>query len=236
MDILVLAIAFVVILLGAELFTNGIEWFGRKLGLAEGAVGLRARRRRDGAPRDDDPDHRHRVRRRRSRPRRGRRRDPGRAVHAVHARDVRDRRGRPVLAQAAATGTRMAVDTTVLVHDIRYFVDRLRHRDRRRLPAREPGRSIVVAVVLIGIYVYYVKGHLDAEAERRRERARAAAVPSGRPPRLPARAGASRGCGSSTSRSSSPSRFIVGGAYLFVGAVERLAARARRRASCCSRS
>src|SRR4029078_9643097 len=24
---------------GAELFTNGIEWFGKKLGLAEGAVG-----------------------------------------------------------------------------------------------------------------------------------------------------------------------------------------------------
>ena len=39
MDLLVLAIAFVVILLGAELFTNGIEWFGRKLELAEGAVG-----------------------------------------------------------------------------------------------------------------------------------------------------------------------------------------------------
>ena len=39
MDILVLAIAFLVILLGAELFTNGIEWFGRKLELAEGAVG-----------------------------------------------------------------------------------------------------------------------------------------------------------------------------------------------------
>ena len=28
-----------IILLGAELFTNGIEWFGRKLELAEGAVG-----------------------------------------------------------------------------------------------------------------------------------------------------------------------------------------------------
>ncbi len=38
-DILLLIVAFVVILLGAELFTNGIEWFGRKLNLAEGAVG-----------------------------------------------------------------------------------------------------------------------------------------------------------------------------------------------------
>src|SRR4051812_2415843 len=39
MDILFLAVAFVIILAGAELFTNGIEWFGKKLELAEGAVG-----------------------------------------------------------------------------------------------------------------------------------------------------------------------------------------------------
>jgi cation:H+ antiporter len=39
MDLVLLVIAFLVILLGAELFTNGIEWFGHKLGLAEGAVG-----------------------------------------------------------------------------------------------------------------------------------------------------------------------------------------------------
>jgi cation:H+ antiporter len=38
-DLALLALAFVVILAGAELFTNGIEWFGRKLELAEGAVG-----------------------------------------------------------------------------------------------------------------------------------------------------------------------------------------------------
>ena len=39
MDIAILVVAFLVILLGAELFTNGIEWFGRKLNLAQGAVG-----------------------------------------------------------------------------------------------------------------------------------------------------------------------------------------------------
>lgn len=42
MDLQALAIligSFIVILAGAELFTNGIEWFGRKLQLAEGAVG-----------------------------------------------------------------------------------------------------------------------------------------------------------------------------------------------------
>ncbi len=35
----VLAVAFVVILAGADLFTNGIEWVGRKLRLGEGLVG-----------------------------------------------------------------------------------------------------------------------------------------------------------------------------------------------------
>ena len=39
MDVLLLIVAFGVILAGAELFTNGIEWFGHKLNLAEGAVG-----------------------------------------------------------------------------------------------------------------------------------------------------------------------------------------------------
>ena len=38
-DLVVLAVGLVVILAGAELFTNGIEWFGHKLNLAEGAVG-----------------------------------------------------------------------------------------------------------------------------------------------------------------------------------------------------
>lgn len=39
MDAILLLVSLVVILAGAALFTNGIEWFGRKLGLAEGAVG-----------------------------------------------------------------------------------------------------------------------------------------------------------------------------------------------------
>ena len=38
-DLGLLFVAFIVILVGAELFTNGIEWFGRNLNLAEGAVG-----------------------------------------------------------------------------------------------------------------------------------------------------------------------------------------------------
>jgi cation:H+ antiporter len=38
-SIILLIVSLGIILLGAELFTNGIEWFGRKLQLAEGAVG-----------------------------------------------------------------------------------------------------------------------------------------------------------------------------------------------------
>ena len=39
MDLVILIVSFGIILLGAELFTNGIEWFGHKMGLGEGAVG-----------------------------------------------------------------------------------------------------------------------------------------------------------------------------------------------------
>jgi cation:H+ antiporter len=39
MEIIVFVVALAVILLGAELFTNGIEWFGHRLKLGEGAVG-----------------------------------------------------------------------------------------------------------------------------------------------------------------------------------------------------
>jgi cation:H+ antiporter len=39
MDVIVFIAALAIILLGAELFTNGIEWFGHRLNLGEGAVG-----------------------------------------------------------------------------------------------------------------------------------------------------------------------------------------------------
>ncbi len=39
MDVLLLAASFAIILAGSELFTNGIEWFGHKLELSEGAIG-----------------------------------------------------------------------------------------------------------------------------------------------------------------------------------------------------
>ena len=39
MDWLLLAVALLVILLGSQLFTNGVEWIGERYGLAEGVIG-----------------------------------------------------------------------------------------------------------------------------------------------------------------------------------------------------
>src|ERR1700760_5051830 len=39
MEVLLLAVSFVVVLVGALLFTNAVEWLGHRLGLGEGAVG-----------------------------------------------------------------------------------------------------------------------------------------------------------------------------------------------------
>src|SRR6478735_287751 len=122
MDILVLAIAFVVILLGAELFTNGIEWFGRKLGLAEGAVGSVLAAVGTALPETMIPIIAIAF-------------GSGESSEAVGVGAIL---GAPfmlstlamfvtgvgviALRKRRATDTRMAVDTTVLVHDIRYFL------------------------------------------------------------------------------------------------------------------
>lgn len=70
----------------------------------------------------------------------------------------------------------MVVYTTVLVHDIRYFVVAYAIAIGAAFlaPALE-SLKLVVAVVLIGIYVWYVKGHLT----RRRRRPRATSRLSG---------------------------------------------------------
>ena len=39
LDIVIVVVAFVVIVVGAELFTNGVEWLGVRLGMSEGATG-----------------------------------------------------------------------------------------------------------------------------------------------------------------------------------------------------
>jgi cation:H+ antiporter len=118
----------------------------------------------------------------------------------------------------------MVVDTTVLVHDIRYFVVAYAIAiGAAFLPPELSALKYAVAVVLIAIYVWYVKGHLDAEAGaaegdlaslrfRRADRGGYRYDPL--VPRLRivnVQVLVALAC-------------IIGGAYLFVGAVNSLAA------------
>lgn len=221
MDLLVLALAFVVILAGAELFTNGIEWFGRKLSLAQGAVGSVLAAVGTALPETMIPLIAIGF---------------GGGREATHAVGVGAILGAPFMLSTLAmfvtglgviafrrrrpTGTRMVVDTTVLVHDIRYFLVAYALAIATAfLPPDMGAARIGVAVLLVTIYVLYVKGHLDAEADdhedeleplrfRRMDRAGHRTDP--RVPRLrvvSVQVLFALGC-------------IIGGAYLFVGAVE----------------
>jgi cation:H+ antiporter len=225
LDAVVLAIALVVILAGAELFTNGIEWFGRKLNLAQGAVGSVLAAVGTALPETMIPLIAIIF---------------GGGGEATNDVGVGAILGAPFMLSTLAmfvtgvgvvawrrrrvTGTRMVVDTTVLVHDIRYFVVAYALAIASAfLPPELGGLRIIVAVILIGIYAWYVKGHFDAEAEEhegelaplrfgridRRAYRRAPEVPRLRI--VSAQVLFALAC-------------IVGGAYLFVGAVDRLAA------------
>jgi cation:H+ antiporter len=225
-DALVLLFAFLVILAGAELFTNGIEWFGRKLELAEGAVGsvlaavgtalpetmipIIAITFGGGGAATDDVGI-------------------GAILGAPFMLSTLAMfvTGAGVIAFRArrATGTVMQVDTGVLVHDIRYFVVAYSLAIAAAfLPPTLGFLKPLVAVVLLGTYAWYVKGHFDADADaetggedlaplrmHRLDRGGHRADPS--VPRLRivgAQVVLALAC-------------IVGGAYLFVGAVNALA-------------
>ena len=106
MDLLILLSALVIILIGAELFTNGIEWFGRKLELAEGAVGSVLAAVGTALPETMIPIIAI-VFATGEALRRGRRRgDPWRAVHAVNPGHVRDRYRGPRLSPPTSDRTR----------------------------------------------------------------------------------------------------------------------------------
>ena len=225
MDVVFLAIAFVVILLGAELFTNGIEWFGRKLNLAQGAVGSVLAAVGTALPETMIPII---------------------AILFANGEDSANEvgvgaiLGAPFMLATLAmfvtgvgvlafrrrrpTGSRMPVDTGVLVHDIRYFVIAYALAIAAAFLPPELGfGKLLVAAVLIGIYAWYVKGHLEAEAEEHGDelpplRFRRLDPPGHRDdpvvPRL-------RVVGLQVVVALGA---IVAGAYLFVGAVESLSA------------
>ena len=163
MDFLVLAIAFVVILIGAELFTNGIEWFGRKLEVAEGAVGSVLAAVGTALPETMIP------------------------IIAILFAGGKSTEvgigailGAPFMLSTLAmfvtgvavllaarkrpAGDVMPVDTRVLAHDMKYFgVAYAVAVGAAFLPLDPAWPKWIVAVGLLGAYAWYVKGHFEAD-------------------------------------------------------------------------
>jgi cation:H+ antiporter len=164
-DVLILLVSLVVILFAAELFTNGIEWMGRKLGLGEGAVGSVLAAVGTALPETLIPIIAIIF-------------ATGEGAHAVGVGAIL---GAPFMLSTLAmfvtgvgvfafrarraTGTTLAVDTGVLSHDLRYFfIGYSLAIGAAFLPSDLLIGRWIVAVVLIGLYVWYVKGHLSGEA------------------------------------------------------------------------
>ena len=166
MDIVILVIAFVVILIGAELFTNGIEWFGRKLELAEGAVGSVLAAVGTALPETMIP-----------------------IIAILFATGESSAEvgvgailGAPFMLSTLAmfvtgvavlyvgrrrsTADVMQVDTGVLAHDMRYFAIAYAIAiGAAFLPLEPVWLKWIVAVVLIGLYAWYVKAHFEADPD-----------------------------------------------------------------------
>ncbi len=165
MDFLILLGSFVIILAGAELFTNGIEWFGRKLGLAEGAVGSVLAAVGTALPETMIP-----------------------IIAILFAVDAHSDEigvgailGAPFMlatlamfvtgvaviyqARHRATGDVMNVDARVLGADMRTFAIAygLAIGAAVFLPADPTWPKLVVAGLLLLVYAWYVKGHFEAD-------------------------------------------------------------------------
>jgi cation:H+ antiporter len=168
MDLVVLAFGLIVIFAGAELFTNGIEWFGRKLMLAEGAVGSVLAAVGTALPETMIPLVAIVM--------------AGRSVDAStgHQVGVGAILGAPFmlatlamfvtgLAVYAARRARrqdivMSIDAHVLGTDLRFFT--LAYGlalAAALLPIDLDWLRYAVVAALVGIYVYYVRRHLKAE-------------------------------------------------------------------------
>ncbi|HET7031071.1 MAG TPA: hypothetical protein VFI34_11210 [Candidatus Limnocylindrales bacterium] len=167
MDFLILVAAFIVILAGAELFTNGIEWFGRKLELAEGAVGSVLAAVGTALPETMIPIIAILT---------------GGGSSASHGVGVGAILGAPFMlgtlamfvtgvavlavAKNRTKGDEMPVDTTVLAHDMRYFgIAYAIAIGAAFLPLDPPWPKWVVAIVLVAIYGWYVKGHFEDDPD-----------------------------------------------------------------------
>jgi cation:H+ antiporter len=220
LDILLLVISFVVILAGSELFTNGIEWFGHKLELGEGAIGSVLAAIGTALPETMVP-----------------------LIAIVFGGSVAASEigvgailGAPfmlatltmfvtgtavwLMRRRRPTGTQLAVDVGVLGHDMSYFaVAYAIAIGAAFLPVEFEWPRRLVAVLLLCVYGYYVWGHLKADAAEhegleplRFHRFDRGAPQHPEPPRLfivSVQVVVALAC-------------IIGGAWVFVGAVTDL--------------
>jgi cation:H+ antiporter len=167
MDLVILLISFGIILAGAELFTNGIEWFGRKLELAEGAVGSVLAAVGTALPETMIPiiailfasgEHTSEI-------------GVGAILGApfMLATLAMFVTGVAVLYQARhrPNGDRMPVDTRVLGADMRFFAITygLAIGAAVVLPVEPTWPKLVVAGALLVSYGIYVKGHFEADPD-----------------------------------------------------------------------
>jgi cation:H+ antiporter len=163
-DVLILLVTLVVILFGAELFTNGIEWLGRKLGLGEGAVGSVLAAVGTALPETLIPIIAIAFT----------------STEGSHEVGVGAILGAPFMLSTLAmfvtglgilayrnrrsTGTTLAVDTVVLAHDLRwFFVAYGLAIGAAFLPSDLSAARWAIAAILVGLYAWYVRGHLQGE-------------------------------------------------------------------------
>jgi cation:H+ antiporter len=161
-----LLVALVVILVAAELFTNGIEWFGHKLNLAEGAVGSVLAAVGTALPETMIPLVAIIA-------------STG-ANDAAHEVGVGAILGAPFMLATLAmfvtglgvifwsrrreNGRQMKVDTRVLGMDIRYFfVAYAIAVGAALIPAELSNLRYGAAIALLAVYAWYVKSHFEAD-------------------------------------------------------------------------
>src|SRR5450432_2094424 len=225
MTFLLLAAAFAVILVGADLFTNAVEWFGHLFGLAEGAVGSVLAAVGTALPETMIP--------------------LVAIVFGVGARSdavgIGAILGAPfmlatlamfvtgvtvVLRVRGASGpAQLTIDPLILGHDLRVFGLTYGFAILVAfLPADLAPPRWLAAIVLIGAYAWYVRGHLQAEAVE--AQADLAPLRFGRVDRSalqPPGAAAVPRVRIVVIQLVVALAAIVGGAVVFVGAVESLA-------------
>jgi cation:H+ antiporter len=168
LELVELAIGLVFILVAAELFTNGIEWFGHKLNLAEGAVGSVLAAVGTALPETMIPLIAILFA--------GTRADP----EAAHQVGVGAILGAPFMLSTLAmfvtgvgviywsgrraTGRQMPVDTHVLGMDVRYFfVAYAIAVGAAFIPSEYSYLRYGVVVIVVGIYAWYVKSHFESD-------------------------------------------------------------------------